>query len=379
MVDKSLIYDFKKEIDSKFKYKLNNLEDKTIEVIFKTESLEEWNKIKEICNYYWNSYEHICTFNEDFNSVIIDEAKSNLTNLISEPKIPDKRKYLKYLTIFMSLGLVVSIVLAAVVIHLSTEVFDVQNKIIIAAMIFLIIGLIIYIPITYIFLEKLYRKNLVNMIIGSSFIDILLIISIQHFSISKIFVRDTFSDTVLNIMLIILYTFLLAFLLSIVSYAVRVFVLRQDEKLKIYNRLKNNGYSINKDKIYEFCNNNKIRLTDVFLSKDGTNDFFGLLGMQVDLFAVDEYVKAIAMIILPFFTFGYFWTVMSELNTVTQIILVLFIVIKTIFSIITGINKDKLILINATFYMEKLVSIEKEANDKSAKQSKANNMGAWTI
>jgi len=379
MVDKSLIYDFKKEIDSKFNYKLNILEDKTIEVIFKTESLEEWNKIKEICNYYWNSYEHICTFNEDFNSVIIDEAKSNLTNLISEPKIPDKRKYLKYLTIFMSLGLVVSIVLAAVVIHLSTEVFDVQNKIIIAAMIFLIIGLIIYIPITYIFLEKLYRKNLVNMIIGSSFIDILLIISIQHFSISKIFVRDTFSDTVLNIMLIILYTFLLAFLLSIVSYAVRVFVLRQDEKLKIYNRLKNNGYSINKDKIYEFCNNNKIRLTDVFLSKDGTNDFFGLLGMQVDLFAVDEYVKAIAMIILPFFTFGYFWTVMSELNTVTQIILVLFIVIKTIFSIITGINKDKLILINATFYMEKLVSIEKEANDKSAKQSKANNMGAWTI
>lgn len=369
MVDKSLIYNFKKEIDSKFKYKLNNLEDKTIEVIFKTESLEEWNKIKEVCNYYWNSYEHICTFNEDFNSVIIDEAKSNLTNLISEPKIPDKRKYLKYLTIFMSLGLVVSIVLAAVVIHLSTEVFDVQNKIIIAAMIFLIIGLIIYIPITYIFLEKLYRKNLVNMIIGSSFIDILLIISIQHFSISKIFVRDTFSDTVLNIMLIILYTFLLAFLLSIVSYAVRVFVLRQDEKLKIYNRLKNNGYSINKDKIYEFCNNNKIRLTDVFLSKDGTNDFFGLLGMQVDLFAVDEYVKAIAMIILPFFTFGYFWTVMSELNTVTQILLVLFIVIKTIFSIITGINKDKLILINATFYMEKLVGIEKEANDKSAKQS----------
>jgi hypothetical protein len=369
MVDKSLIYDFKKEIDSKFNYKLNNLEDMTIEVIFKTESLEEWNKIKEICNYYWNSYEHICTFNEDFNSVIIDEAKSNLTNLISEPKIPDKRKYFKYLIIFMSLGLVVSIVSAAILINLSNEVFDIQNKIIIAVMIFLIIGLIIYIPITYIFLEKLYRKNLLNMVISSSFIDVLLIIAIQHFSLSKIFIRDNFSDTVLNTMLIIMYTFSLAVLLSMISYAVRVLVLKQDEKLKIYNRLKNKGYSIHKDKIYEFCDHNKIRLTDVFLSKDGTNDFFGLLGMQVDPFAENEFLKVVSMIIIPLFTLGYYWTVMSELNTVTQIILVLFILIKTIFSIITGINKDKLILINATFYMEKLVNFEIEANDKSTEQS----------
>jgi hypothetical protein len=355
MVDKSLIYDFKKEIDQKFKYKINNLEDKTIEVNFKTKSLEEWNEIKEVCNYYWNSYEHICNFNEDFHSVIIDEAKSNLTNLISEPKIPDKRKYLKYLAIFMSLGLIGSIVLAAVVIHLSTELFDFQNKIMIAVIIFLIIGLIIYIPITYIFLEKLYRKNLLNMIIGSSFIDILLIIAIQHFSISKIFVRDTFSNTVLNIMLIILYTLSLAVFLSLASYSVRVSVLKQDEKLKFYNRLKNVGYSIDKDKIYEFCDHNKIRLTDVFLSKDGTNDFFGLLGIQVNPFAVDEYFKVILMFFITFFTFGYYWTVLSELNLVTQIILVLFITLKTVFSIITGINKDKLILINATFFMEHLI------------------------
>ena len=91
--------------------------------------------------------------------------------------------------------------------------------------------------------------------------------------------------------------------------------------------------------------------------------------MQVDPFAENEFLKVLSMITLPIFTFGYYWTVMSELNMVTQIVLVLFILIKTIFSILTGINKDKLILINATFYMEKLVSVEEKVNDKSEKQS----------
>ncbi len=360
MVDKNLILDFRNEIKDKFKYKLTLLEDKTIEVTFKVKSVDEWNEIKGVCEYFWHSYEHNCYFNEDYYSVIVDEAKSNLTNLIREQRIPNKKRYIKILSIFMAIALLISIVLTLVIILQSSMQFDVETDIMLGISVFLIFGGITYLIITFIFLNNDYRKNLFNMIIGSTFMDILLIISVHHFSIGKIFINDSFADSAINIMLLILYTFMVSLLLSLVSYNVRVYILKHKDELKNYNRLKNKGYNVRKDSIKKYCEEADIKLTDVFLSKDGTNDFFGNLGVSINLLTLEEFVKPLYMIFFTLFVFAYYWTVISYLSIFMQIVMVVYILLKTTLSTITGINKDKLILVNATFHMEKLVNLEQD-------------------
>jgi hypothetical protein len=73
-------------------------------------------------------------------------------------------------------------------------------------------------------------------------------------------------------------------------------------------------------------------------------------------FSKEKNVNILILFLVTFVITAYVSLILSNLTLLSKIILMFFIIIRTSFSTISGIKKDKLVLINAIYHIEKILT-----------------------
>ncbi len=357
MIKKEHIESFRLTVDSGVKYKINNLSDGSIEITFKSEEIN-WSDIKHKCDEFWSSLNYSCTYDDDFYSVHLKEAVSNLDIISNKgiPKIINKKKYIKVLVSSLLCFALLSIACSFILNEFLNSRLDLESIFMLSLNFMLIFSLIVVPIITIIYASKNYRSNLINLLLNSVLIDILLTVFIQHINNSQIYINDNFASTIINFSLMLIYVILLSFLLALASYIIRKSFLMKNSLLSRYNLLKSKVVKLEISRYENYCLSNKIQITDIILSKDGTNDIFGNWSLEFNFFDDDNLWSKFLLMGAVLFFIIYFFQILYGLTMVSRIILLIFIFFRTAVSTFNGLKKDKFVLINAIFHIEKILN-----------------------
>jgi hypothetical protein len=126
--------------------------------------------------------------------------------------------------------------------------------------------------------------------------------------------------------------------------------------IHLYNLLKNKLYTVEENVILNYISENSINITELILF-DGMNDIFEhYIPKEFHEFSKEKNVNILILFLVTFVITAYVSLILSNLTLLSKIILMFFIIIRTSFSTISGIKKDKLVLINAIYHIEKILT-----------------------
>lgn len=357
MEKKNLDQLFSQIIKDKYEYKVQNLKDDRISVVFQPKTDDEWVEIKKDCEIILFMQNYQFDFDDKFHIVQAIEADSifSIFKKLFGPAILQKKKYRKTLLIAFLICLLVSTGSAFLLKIFGSYISDYETAIILGLEILAILFVFCFSIISLIFLNSQARKSWIFLILNSTVIDMLFIILIQNLNSSIVIVDGNLSNTIINILIVVLTTLCISAVFIFGSYAIRKNVIKREKELSHYFYLRNKILASDIDGLKKYSFSKGINISDLILSNDATNDIVGHLNMKLDIHFDSPWTPLLSVLFSIFFM-NYFFGVLAPLTIASRIIMICFIFFRLASTTYNSIKKDKLILIFAIHHLEEILA-----------------------
>ena len=348
---------FDNNMKDRYDYKIQILKDESFSIVFQPKSQDNWRAFKEDCEYVWFVKNYKCEFDDKFHTVIACKSDSIFKTFekIFGKRIPNKKKYIKTLTITFICCLLISFGASFLLKVYGTSIPDFETTIYLGLNILMILYLMCFFVITYIFLNNQSKKDWFYLILNSTAIDILFVLFIQHFGSTSIYQANNLSDTIINIISVIIATLIISLFLIAGSYLIRKMIMEENNNRSIYFYLRNKILSDGIDELKRYTSVNKVNISDLIFSDDATNDIVGHIGMNSERLN-SSMLSPFLLILFFLILYYYFITVLMPLTVASRVILVGFIIFRVSSTTYNGVKKDKLTLIYAIYHLKEILA-----------------------
>jgi hypothetical protein len=348
---------FEKYLDGKYKYKLDQTKDDAINIYFQVDKSTEWDEVIKDCQFFWYRYNYICHFDEDFHNVKVIKSNTIFKTVveINGPLISDKKRYIKTLLILLLSCAILSLLGGYFLNIYSTWGLDLESTIMLSLNILIVLFAAAASISTLLFLNKRVRWSLVMMVLNSSLLDIIFIVLIQHFNTPILYQESNIANTIINFLVLLISTLLVSILLAVSSHQIRKFFQSENNNIYKYFYFRNMTLDTKKVELVSYIKSNKLNMSEIILSSDATSDFIGHLDLKLN-FTNEGFTAPLFNIFLVFVLIFYFGSILAPLSIWSRVFLIVFILFRTTLITINGVKKDKLILINAIYHLEKILN-----------------------
>lgn len=355
MENKYLVEYFKRNVEGKYDYRIQSHNDNSISVVFQPKNEDEWKEIKIDCEILWYIKNFKIEIDEKFHIIHATQSDSLFDTFVKlfGPRIPNKKKYIKTLLISLFVCMLFSAGGAVLLKLLGSFTMEIQTTVFIGLGILAIVFFLCFVVISLIFLNKESRKSWLNLMVNSTLFDIIFIVLIQHLNSPIIFQDTNLANAIVNVLLVILYAIFLSLLLVYGSYIIRKNIIKENENRTHYFYLRNKTLANHLDELKDYSSKNKIDLSNLILSNDATNDIVGHLNLKADE-DNSNMISPLLFIFISLFLCYYFFGILAPLTIASRIVLLCFILFRIATATYNGVKKDKLVIVFASYHLEKI-------------------------